>query len=353
MNNRLNIWIRFLFPIFLALFLGTLIYMTAQFREPPGFAWYAIAWFVSSIFLIWEGGWWISRTLDKKHPWGKGISLRLVLQLLATNLLGILLFLGSYILLNWYENNVLGKVNPLGSLHILVSIAEAFIIVQIINSVQIGYQLLENWQKTQLEAEQFKKENVINRLEIVRQQINAQVLSDNFNELHQLIQESPIKSGEYLKGLSDQYQTHQNQLQSSLSHVQQALKEKSPTENKSIAPPPVSQAYRTRFLVRSGTKYCLIETKDIIAFYKDDIVLLFTQQGKKYPIDHSLEVLINQLPPQLFFRINRQCVIHTRFLGEMRGEGNQLHLTLTVPFPKTLAVSQRNVSAFKKWLNEE
>ena len=326
--------------------------MTAQFREPPGFAWHAVAWFVSSIFLIWEGGWWISRILDKKLPWSRGISSRLILQLLATNLLGIILFLGSYILLNWYETQVLGSNNSLGILHILVSIAEAFIIVQLINSVQIGYQLLENWQQAQFEAEQFKQKSIIARLEALKQQVNPQLLSNNFEELYQLIQESPVKSSEYLQELSNQYRDHQSQLQSSLVNVQQALKEKAQTIDQAPSPLPISTKYRTRFLVRSGSKFVLIETKDIAVFYKDDIVLLFTQEGKKYPVDYSLEELMGQLPPQSFFRINRQCIVQSCFLGEMRGEGNQLHITLSIPFSKPLAVSQRNVSTFKKWLNE-
>ena len=53
MEPKLNIWIRYLLPLFLALFLGSLIWLMAQFREPPGFAWYGFAWFALTIYAIW------------------------------------------------------------------------------------------------------------------------------------------------------------------------------------------------------------------------------------------------------------------------------------------------------------
>ena len=74
---------------------------------------------------------------------------------------------------------------------------------------------------------------------------------------------------------------------------------------------------------------------------------------KKYPIDYTIEELIAQLPPPHFFRINRQCIIHSQYLDEMRMEGNQMHLTLKIGSPLPLMVSQRNVALFKRWLNEE
>jgi len=99
-HGRINIWIRYLFPVFLALFLGTLIFLMAQFREPPGFTWYALFWFIGAVFLIWECGWWIARRLDRRYSWRAALRKRLVLQLAATNVLGVGLFLGSYLLLN-------------------------------------------------------------------------------------------------------------------------------------------------------------------------------------------------------------------------------------------------------------
>ncbi|MEL6864731.1 MAG: LytTR family transcriptional regulator DNA-binding domain-containing protein [Bacteroidota bacterium] len=351
-QQNINLWIRYLFPFFLAGFLGMLIYMMAQFREPPGFSWYILVWFFLSIFVLWEMGWWVSRKLDPLFPWRKGTFKRLVLQLLATNILGTLIFTFLFILLNWYENAIRGHDNPLGFLHLLVTISQAALFIQIINSIQISYQLLENWQAIQLEAEQEKKTQVIHRLKALQSQIDPLYLNNNLSPLKSLFLESPDKANAYLKDLSEEYQIHQNQLANTLTKVQQSLS--SPTE-KSSAPTstPQKPTYKTRFLVRSGTRYTLVPLKDIVTFYKDDLVLLFTQQGKKYVVDASLEELYQQLPPNDFFRINRQCILNVHFLEEMKMEGHQMLLSLRIPFPKSLAVSQRNVSAFKRWVREE
>ncbi len=353
MDQRINLWIRFLLPLFLTLFLGTLIYMMAQFREAPEVTWYALIWFTSSIFIIWEGGWWISKKLDRSFPWQNGSIKRLAIQLLLTNLLGISFFLGSYILLNWYENAWLGHQNPLGLLHILVSIAEGFIIVQITNSVQIGYQLLHNWQAVRLEAEQLKKENALTKLEQVRQQIDPLFLEHQFNQLSTLIKDTPEQVSERLKELSNHYQDKQSLLASGLIHVQQELEiSDSEKSQKDLNSKAKDTSYKSRFLVKSGHRFFLIPTADIAVIYKDEIVLIFTRNGKKYPFDHSLEEAMDLLNPQQFFRINRQQIIQASFLDEMRMENNQLLLSLKLNFPKTLTVSQRNVPTFKKWLKE-
>ena len=354
MENKINVWIRYLFPIFLAIFLGTLIFMMAQFREPPGFEWYGMIWFIGSIFLIWECAWWISKNLDKEFPWRKGTFKRLMIQIMATNLVGILLFLCSFLLINWYENEILNHDNSLTLLHILVVISEAFIIVQIVNSVQIGYQLLQTWQEVQLEAETYKKESAIMQLETVRQLIDPHYLNNNIGDLENIIKKSPEKISAYLKELSENYKSNQTELDYSLATVQKVLKI---TDHKS-RPQNIDQSnksfrFKTRFLVRSGSRIFLIPVEKIVAFYKDDVVLLFTKEGKKYTVDYSLEDLITQLDPHHFFRINRQCIVQAAYLDEMRIEGNHLYITMTVPVSKSLTVSQRNISAFKQWVNGE
>lgn len=351
MENRLRFWIRFLLPLFLALFLGILIFMMAQFREPPGIAWYAAVWFIGSVFFIWEAGWWVSKKLDQHIPWQKTTFKRLSIQLLSTNLIGISFFLICFLLLNYYENNFQNKDNPLSLIHILVAISEAFIIVQIINSIQISYQLLQAWQGAQLEAEIYKKQNIISRLDGIRQQIDPEFFNDSLKELQALLQQSPESVGQFLSELSKNYQDQQSLLDANLLRVQKVLDIKAEKETALVNTPP--ETYKSRFLVRTGNKLFLIPVNEIAVIYKDDINLLFTKSGKKYPVDHSLEELSRLLSPKRFFRINRQTIINLSYIREMRSESNQLLISLNIPFPETLAVSQRSISNFKKWLNEE
>lgn len=205
MELKLNIWIRYLLPFFLALFFGTLIFIMGQFRESPDFEWYGLFWFVSTIYLIWESGWYISRRLSLRFPRHQFTTKRILMQLFFTNLAGILLFNGTYILLNLYENNVLGNNNSLSLIHIASATMQAFFIVQITNSFQIGYLLLANWQQLQLEAEQFRKESMAAKLESIRQQIDPHFLFNNFSTLEGLLYESPDKASAYLQKLSNLY----------------------------------------------------------------------------------------------------------------------------------------------------
>lgn len=350
MELKLNIWIRYLLPLFLALFLGVLIWMMAQFREPPGFAWHAFVWFASAVFLIWEFGWWISKRLDRDISWQKNTLKRLLIQLLATNFVGLVIFDGSYILLNGYENQILHTDNPLAWLHILVASAEAFIIVQIINGIQISYQLLANWQRTQLETEQLRKEKAVGQLQGIRRQIDRGFLTGQLAELETLISESPGQAAFYLQKISETFDGNLRDLDGQLEGVQAALSVETGRRQTIEKAEP---RFKTRFLVRSGPKFVVVPVEQIAGFYKDDLVLLITRTGKKYVIDASLEELESQLPPQQFFRINRQCIVHIGAIQEVRPDGAQLTLALEVDFPKPLYVSQRNAGVFKRWLDGE
>lgn len=205
MDFRLNIWIRYLLPFFLALFMGFFMFLLSQFKEAPDFEWYALFWFISVIYLLWESGWYINVRLNQYLLWEENSLKRLFVQLVLTNAIGIVLYNFAYIILNWYETQILGSNNPLALIHILVSSAQAFILIQIMNSIQIGFQLLSNWQKMQLEAEQYKKESISAKLESIRQQIDPHFLFNNFSTLEGLIHESPEKASIYLQKLSGLY----------------------------------------------------------------------------------------------------------------------------------------------------
>ncbi len=111
-------------------------------------------------------------------------------------------------------------------------------------------------------------------------------------------------------------------------------------------------AFKSRFLVKAGTRLVVVQTERIVGFLKDEIVLMVTEAGKRYAVDHSLDELGRKLDPKDFFRINRQCIVNAHFIREMRVADTQLILTMEVPFSRSLVVSQRNTGAFKKWLNE-
>lgn len=192
-------------PFFLALFFGSLIFLMSQFREPPGFTWYALFWFFGTIYLIWESGWLISKKLNRRFPVHRFSLKRILLQIGMTSAVGILIFDSTYFILNLYENRMLGLINPFAWIHLVVGTLEAFFIVQIINSFQIGYLLMSNWKQLQIEAEQFRRESMAAKLESIRQQIDPHFLFNNFSTLEGLLHQSPEKASAYLQQLSNLY----------------------------------------------------------------------------------------------------------------------------------------------------
>lgn len=111
--------------------------------------------------------------------------------------------------------------------------------------------------------------------------------------------------------------------------------------------------HKSRFLVKLGKQLAVIPTEEIACLLKEEILLLYTREGRKFPFPHSLEEAEQLLDPQFFFRINRQCIVHLHAIREIRQEGTQLMLSLHPALPNWLTVSQRNTPAFKAWLAGE
>lgn len=349
---EINLWIRYFFPIVLSLVLGLLVFLIAQFREPPKFAAYSLIWFGASTFLIWEAGWRISSSLDPKYPWKKGVFKRLALQLCSLSLVGISFFVFMFVLLNLYENIILEKLNPLGYLHIIISAAIGMILVLIISSVQVGYLLLQNWQQIELEAISLQKKQAMDKLDFVSKMVDAPLVKEMIGELPTSLLDDPVEANKLLTQFSKTYQQRQEDLTQQLSAVREALSIDPIEKNNGTAltQNTSQKKFKNRFLVKKGSRYFLIPLADIVVFQKDDLVILHTKAGKKFAVDYSLEELTNLLNPDYFFRINRQCIVHTIYLEEMKMEGAQMIINLSVAFPNPLAVSQRNIPTFKRWL---
>lgn len=111
--------------------------------------------------------------------------------------------------------------------------------------------------------------------------------------------------------------------------------------------------YQERFMVYKGDRVKTINVKDIAYFFAEGkYVYLVENGGQKYLVDYSLDKLYSKLDPGLFFRINRQFIIHINAIGEMIAYSKGRLKILLVPEPKRdTIVSTDRASAFKSWLN--
>ena len=115
------------------------------------------------------------------------------------------------------------------------------------------------------------------------------------------------------------------------------------------------EQYDRRFLIRIGQNLKMVDIKEIAYFYtQDKITFLITFAGKRYPIDFSLEKLEEIIDPALFFRINRQFIIHLKAIGEMYTYSkSRVKIDLIPHCEITTIASTERSPHFKKWLTGE
>ena len=146
----------------------------------------------------------------------------------------------------------------------------------------------------------------------------------------------PIKE-EQLKTALEKYQKYHKESKIDYQKVVQSLQK--PSGEK-------------RFLIRLGHSIRLVEIKDVAYFYtKDKITFLVNKEGKRYPIDYSLEKLEDIINPKKFFRINRQFIINIDAINEMISYSkSRVKIELNPSCDLETIVSTERSPVFKKWL---
>lgn len=110
--------------------------------------------------------------------------------------------------------------------------------------------------------------------------------------------------------------------------------------------------YKNRFLVKVGQRIRTVKTTEIAYFYSEDkVTFLRTADNTRYPVDYTLEEITEMLDPQLFFRANRQFLIHIEAVHEVHPYfKGRVKLSL-LPDPETeVVVSSGKTPLFKEWL---
>ncbi|MEM1124302.1 MAG: LytTR family DNA-binding domain-containing protein, partial [Bacteroidota bacterium] len=116
--------------------------------------------------------------------------------------------------------------------------------------------------------------------------------------------------------------------------------------------PSFQKNYKSRFFVKSGNQIYSIPTEEIAFFYTEDLsTLLVTANRKRYVVNFSLDQLEAMLDPFLFFRINRQFLLHQQAIEKMEALGKgRIQLQLKFANFSALLVSRGRTPDFKEWL---
>jgi len=111
--------------------------------------------------------------------------------------------------------------------------------------------------------------------------------------------------------------------------------------------------YKERFAVHLGRSVTLIPIDDIALFIKEELIFLINRDGNRFITDfRSLDEVEELVDPKIFYRVNRQQLVHLPFIESYRGDDTgKLNLRLRVIKTIDSVVSKEKAAEFKKWFD--
>ncbi len=113
--------------------------------------------------------------------------------------------------------------------------------------------------------------------------------------------------------------------------------------------------FKSRFLVKVGLRYKSIPVSEVRYFHIcERSTFLKTMEGMNFGLEYSLEKLQTILDPNMFFRINRNCIVNINSITEMLSySSSRLQLLIKNEDKNELfVVSRDKVTEFKKWIDK-
>lgn len=126
-----------------------------------------------------------------------------------------------------------------------------------------------------------------------------------------------------------------------------------PIDYQSLARAMQREQQSHRFLVRIGQRLRLVDVQDAAYFFTENkVTFVVTWDGTRLPLDVTMEKLEEILDGQLFFRINRQYIVHFRAIKEMYAYSKsrvKLDLNPSITDDDIIVSTERSPH-FKRWL---
>lgn len=110
--------------------------------------------------------------------------------------------------------------------------------------------------------------------------------------------------------------------------------------------------YKERYIIRFNDRIVPVPTDDIAYVYSEEKTnYLITFNGNKYIIDASLDVMVEDLDPEKFFRVSRGCIISLKAISSIiKQAGSRLKIVSKPEAPFEMTVSRSRVDDFLEWL---
>lgn len=115
---------------------------------------------------------------------------------------------------------------------------------------------------------------------------------------------------------------------------------------------PIEREYKKRFSVKVGQHLKLINIDDIECIYSENKgTYAYTNEGRNYLLDATLDQLEDDLEPEVFFRISRKFYININAIKDMVSYTNsRLQIKLNRFNEQDIIVARERVKDFKNWL---
>ena len=113
-------------------------------------------------------------------------------------------------------------------------------------------------------------------------------------------------------------------------------------------------SHKSTLLVYFKDKILPIKAHEIAFFYYENGTLAaYTHKNLRYQLHYSLDDLENQLDSQMFYRANRQFIVHKEAIISVEQYfARKLVLKLSLTTPETVVVSKAKASHFLRWMEQ-
>lgn len=111
--------------------------------------------------------------------------------------------------------------------------------------------------------------------------------------------------------------------------------------------------YRQRFLISDADGYSVVEVEDIsFIFSEGGLTRLFLKDKRKLVVEQTLDELVGQLDPALFFRANRQHIININSIKRLGNWFNRKIRVFIKEYPEQeIIVSKEKTAILKLWID--
>lgn len=109
--------------------------------------------------------------------------------------------------------------------------------------------------------------------------------------------------------------------------------------------------FKERLLVKLNDTIVPVSTNEIAYFYAEDkATYIVTDTGKKYIVDFSLDIAMESLNPDTFFRISRNCIISMQAVSRIIKMGSRFKIEYSPKASFEMTVSRSRTDDFLRWL---